>query len=72
MLIPLLIGMSFLTACEKASSEGPSCPREKTYSKEFQIRLADALDPLPAGSPIVSAMLDYIDLRGQAKACRGE
>lgn len=72
-LVALVILPVWLAGCETApSSKAPACPREKVYSKEFLTRLADQFETLPAGSPVVTAMIDYGDLRAQARACRGK
>lgn len=71
LLVLLLTLTILLGACVTTSSE-PTCPREKVYTPQFQERLADQLITLPPGSPVVTAMIDYGDLRAQVRACRGE
>ena len=65
----LLTVLLSLTACESTSSESP-CPPLKTYTPEFQNRLADELSALPPDSALGTAMVDYSVLRRLVRACR--
>lgn len=45
------------------------CPVPVRYSMEFQAKLADELEALPAGSALGQAMIDYGQERAQLRAC---
>lgn len=70
--LPLLVIATLsLTACATAPSR-PSivCPPVAAYDRAFQARLADEIQRLPPGAALEQAMLDYVRLRDQARACR--
>jgi hypothetical protein len=46
------------------------CPPLKTYTPEFNQRLASELEAMPADSATVEAIGDYIGLRDQIRACQ--
>ena len=69
--LPLLVIATLsLTACATAPSR-PSivCPPVIAYDRAFQARLADEIQRLPPGAALERAMLDYAQLRDQARAC---
>lgn len=45
------------------------CPRVVEYSDEFLNRAADAVQALPADSPIVVLLSDFGEGRARARAC---
>ena len=57
-----------LTAC--AGAPVAVCPSLKTYTPEFNQRLAAEVDALSADSATVEAIGDYIGLRDQVRACQ--
>lgn len=70
--LPLLVIATLsLTACATAPSR-PSmvCPPVAAYDRAFQARLADEIQRLPPGAALEGAMLDYAQLRDQARSCR--
>lgn len=66
-LMLLLTSGSLLTGCVQTVS---SCPPLKTYTPEFNARLADEVEAMPEDSAALRAILDYAALRDQVKACR--
>ncbi|MDG4721576.1 hypothetical protein [Thalassospira aquimaris] len=69
-LAPLLIAAGLLTGCATASSDQSVCPVPVEYSAEFQNRLADELEALPAGSALEQAIIDYGRVRAELRACQ--
>ncbi len=47
-----------------------ACPPLVAYTPEFNRRLADELEAMPAGTAVERAILDYATLRDQVKVCR--
>lgn len=68
LLAPLSLAASLLTGCGTAAVY--SCPPIVAYSPEFNARLADELEAMPAGTAVERAILDYAALRDQLRACR--
>ncbi len=74
-LTSLAAAMILLSACATAHSEPPVqapvliCPRVVEYSDEFLNRAADAVQALPADSPIVVLLSDFGEGRARARAC---
>jgi hypothetical protein len=48
------------------------CPPLKEYTPEFNQRLGNEVDAMPADSATVEAIGDYIALRDSVKACTGD
>lgn len=49
------------------------CPPMKTYSDEYNAKLADELDALPSASTAFdTAITDYVALRDRIRACKTE
>jgi hypothetical protein len=67
--LPLTLGFYLLLA---ACSSVPVavCPPLKTYTPEFNQRLAGELEAMPADSATIEAIGDYIGLRDQIRACQ--
>jgi hypothetical protein len=67
------VGVAILAALSiTACSHVPVavCPPLKTYTPEFNQRLASELESMPADSATVEAIGDYIGLRDQIRACQ--
>lgn len=64
--------LSLLTACAGASSDpAVVCPPVRTYSKEFQNKLADEIEAAPADAAFPIAIQDYGVVRAQIRqSCR--
>lgn len=61
-----------LQACAASPVQiSTQCPPLATYTPAQQQALAAAVQALPDGSPLVSAMLDYGQLRAADRACQG-
>jgi hypothetical protein len=45
------------------------CPSIESYSQEFNQKIADEVQSLPAGSATEAALIDYIRLRDRIRAC---
>jgi len=66
------IATSWLTDCATAGFETGgvgACPPVVEYSREFQVRAAEELAPLPHGSAIGEMLSDYAVMREQARSC---
>ncbi len=63
-----LASLSLLSACQTVNSD--ACPALVSYSREFQIRMADELAAMPEGAALTEAMADYSVLRQQVRVCR--
>jgi hypothetical protein len=49
------------------------CPPMKTYSDEYNAKLAGELDALPSASTAIdTAITDYVALRDRIRACKTE
>lgn len=48
------------------------CPTIKAYTTEEQNKAADELDKLAPGSEVGRMVDDYLNLRDQVRACRGQ
>lgn len=64
-LLPALLAIA---AC--STTPHAICPPLRTYSPEFNARLATELEALPPESATIEAIGDYISLRDQIKACK--
>lgn len=58
-----------LAGCQPAPAV--VCPPLVEYDDAFRARLADELDRAPAGSAMVTAVIDYRRLRDVVRACGG-
>ena len=47
---------------------GAGCPALKTYSRATTTAVADELNKLPVGSPLISMVADYGQLRAACRA----
>jgi len=65
-----LILLLFLAACTPTITS--VCPPVKHYSPQFSNKLANELEKLPEGNPILEITADYINLRDQLKICRSK
>lgn len=65
MILGLLTG-----GCVTATFDERACPRERTYTRAEQTKIADEL--VKAGPAIKGAFVDYGKLRDKTRACRGE
>lgn len=70
----LAIGLLWLTACVGVSeppAAPPSlvCPPLVEYSAEEREAVAQAVEALPEGSPLVGLVDDYLALREMVRAC---
>lgn len=70
LLLPLAIAALSASGCATAPSDASVCPRPVAYTPEFQARLANEIDALPAGSAIETAILDYQRERDMLRAAR--
>ena len=72
-LLTVLIGVSFLTACETVNSN--PCPTLFVYSKERQNIIADELQHCLASdkpcNSVTDIIIDYHVIREQIRACNG-
>lgn len=64
-----LVACLLLAGCATPAPYLATCPPLKAYSHEFQRQAADQLEALPAGSPVVRLVTDYIALRKAVKDC---
>ncbi|HUO22684.1 MAG TPA: hypothetical protein VMU59_09240 [Caulobacteraceae bacterium] len=60
---------ALLAGCTTLPVAVAECPAIKTYTPAQDAALADALAALPDGSPLAGAMIDYGQLRAEARAC---
>ncbi len=65
-----LILLILLTGCSPTITN--VCPPVKHYSPQFSNKLANELEKLPEGNPILEITADYINLRDQLKICRSK
>jgi len=65
-----LILLILLTGCSPTITS--VCPPIKDYSPQFSNKLANELEKLPEGNPILEITADYINLRDQLKICRSK
>jgi hypothetical protein len=63
--IPLLLATAACQAVPVAQ-----CPPLKEYTQEFNQRLGNEVDAMPADSATVEAIGDYIALRDSVKECQ--
>lgn len=67
-----LIGLILLSGCGRTVFEPRLevfCPSLKSYSEQFNEKLADEVQSLPAGTATETALIDYIELRDRIRAC---
>ena len=69
--LPLLMiaALSLTAGATVPSRPSVVCPPVTAYDRAFQSRLADEIQRLPSGAALERAMLDYAQLRDQARAC---
>lgn len=70
--LPLALGAS-LAGCANDPSQattGP-CPQVREYSPAEEKAITQAMQKLPPDHPLVNAMLDYEELRDEARLCAG-
>jgi len=65
-----LIFLLFLAGCSPTITS--VCPPVKHYSPQFSNKLANELEKLPEGNPILEITADYINIRDQLKICRSK
>jgi Tfp pilus assembly protein PilP len=69
----ILVSLLILTACTTASTKFEAyCPPLKTYTKEFNKKLADEVEKLPPGAALETAMIDYANQRDRIRRCMSE
>jgi hypothetical protein len=62
-----------LLGCARTSSDpSRACPPIVSYDDAFQNHVADELMQLPADAAMDTLVADYMSLRDQLRACRGE
>jgi len=59
-----------LSSCAHSLAVTSLCIPMKDYSPQEQQKLADAVEALPASSPLVQAMADYGQMRAANRACK--
>jgi len=67
-----LIGLILLSGCGRTVFEPRLevfCPSLKSYSEQFNEKLADEVQSLPAGTATETALIDYIELRDRIRTC---
>jgi hypothetical protein len=69
-LLPLLLATLPLIAGGCQSVPVAQCPPLKEYTPEFNQRLGNEVDAMPADSATVEAIGDYIALRDSVRACK--
>jgi hypothetical protein len=70
-----LLGVILLSGCGKTVFEPRLevfCPSVTGYSKQFNEKLADEVQSLPAGTATETALIDYIELRDRIRRCEEE
>lgn len=68
----LVMATILLTGCATAGFEAggvAACPPVVEYSRVFQLRAAEELAMLTAGSAIADMLADYAVMRDQARVC---
>mgnify|MGYP000383193070 CR=1 FL=1 len=72
----LVIGLASLTGCAGTVYRTKLeiyCPPIAEYSPEYNQKLADEIDSLPASSTALeTALTDYVNLRDRIRACDEE
>ena len=68
---------ALLASCSRAPTDSAEpawrCPQVRDYSPTEEKAITKAMQSLPPDHPLVNAMLDYEELRDQARQCaRGE
>jgi hypothetical protein len=62
--------VAFLSACADDAADGPGhCPQIRTYTPAEEKAITRAMQALPPDNPLVNAMLDYEELRDEARLC---
>jgi hypothetical protein len=73
LLLLALLTTMLLTACDPESFRTQFfCPFLRQYSQAQQDQALRELEALPRGSMLRTMMGDYLNLRDQVRACRGE
>jgi hypothetical protein len=68
----LPIALSWLTGCAAAAGSNPCAFIVlKSYSVDFNMKLASEIDSAPVTAYWPEAAIDYAGLRDQVKACKG-
>ena len=72
--LALVAVMGLLTACGTGASETPAVvsPPLVDYDPAFRAAAADAVEALPADSPIIVLLEDCGELRAKVRALRGD
>ncbi|KAA5602810.1 hypothetical protein F1188_20240 [Roseospira marina] len=71
--IALATATLWLAACATAGSEpAVVCPPLMAYDRATLAAAADAVDALPADSPLIPLLADYAQVRAQIRACHGD
>jgi len=66
-----VIALALLTGCATARSDpAVVCPPLIAYDPATQARAAEAVEALPADSPLIPLLADYAQVRAQIRACR--
>ena len=69
-----VVATAFLAACGTEASDPPAVvvPRVVDYDQPFRDAAADAVEALPAGSPIIVLLEDCGELRAKIRALAGD
>lgn len=61
---------AFLGGCAGDPPDGPGhCPQVRQYTPSEEKAITRAMQALPPDNPLVNAMLDYEELRDEARLC---
>lgn len=69
----VLVSVLLLGGCVGSNAKFDAyCPPLKSYSKEFNKKLADEIEKLPPGTALETAIIDYANQRDRIRRCVSE
>jgi|GEM_PF-2789829 len=68
-IIPVVLGLTLLTACVTPGPDRSACPPTVVYTAEFKLKLAAEAHSLGEQSAVAQVLKDYALLKRQVEAC---